>query len=185
MDRNRLLNIVMFLSICSDFLKFIDRNYRLDGVLARDYVETFFETRYDFKPKSGVPLPFVQAETRLAMLALTFCFACTISEKRWCDAGFAIDDRYRLSIPESELIVDRPCIKTVLRTIWSACQHSADYSDEPLFQTAIVFYEGTVTFNARAGQVHFATTGGFELFLDDYVRALQKIAIQELKESAC
>ena len=38
MDRNRLLNIVMFLSICSDFLKFIDRNYRLDGVLARDYV---------------------------------------------------------------------------------------------------------------------------------------------------
>jgi hypothetical protein len=185
MDRTHLLNIVMFLSMCSDFPKFIDRNYRLDGVLAKDYIETFFETHYDFKHKSGIPLPFVHAETRLAMLALTFCFACTISEKRWRNAGFAIEESYKLSMPESELTVDRPCIRTVLRTTWSVCQHSADYADEPLFQTAIVFYEGTVTFNARAGQVHFATTGGFELFLDDYVRALQKVVVQELKESAC
>lgn len=185
MDRTQLLNIVMFLSMCSDFLKFIDRNYRLDGVLAKDYVETFFQTHYDFKPKSGVPLPFVHAETRLAMLALTFCFACTISEKRWRNAGFTIEESYKLSMPESELTVDRPCIKTVLRTIWSACQHSADYADEPLFQTAIVFCAGTVTFNTRARQVHFATIDGFELFLNDYIRALQKVVVQELKESNC
>ena len=185
MDRTHLLNIVMFLSMCSDFLKFIDRNYRLDGVLAKDYVETFFKVHYDAKPMSGIPLPFAHAETRLAMLALTFCFACTISERRWLDVGFAIKENYRLSISESELTVDRPCIKTILRTIWSACQHSADYADEPLFQTAIVFYDGAVTFNARAGQVHFATVGGLELFLDDYVRALQRVVAQELRERAC
>lgn len=184
MDRNHLLNTIVYLSMCSDFLKFIDRNYRLDGVLARDYVETFFETHYGSNPKSDAPLPFGHAETRLAMLALTFCFACTISERRWRDAGFAMKESYTLTLSESELPMDHPCIKTVLRTIWSSCQHSADYADEPLFQTAIVFRAGTVTFNTRARQVHFATMGGFEGFLDDYVRALQKVAVQELKECA-
>lgn len=185
MDRNHLLNIVLFLSMCSDFLKFIDHNYRLDGVLARDYVETFFRTHYGSKPKPDAPLPFVHAETRLAMLALTFCFACTISERRWRDAGFGIEESYRLTLSESELPVDHPCIKAVLRTIWSSCQHSADYADEPLFQTAIVFCAGSVTFNTRARQVHFATIGGFERFLDDYVRTLRKVAVQELKGSTC
>jgi len=185
MDRTRLLNIVVFLSMCSDFLAFIDRNYRLDGVLAKDYVETFFKTHYDSKPNSGAPLPFAHTETRLAMLALTFCFACTISERRWCDAGFVVEENYKLTLAESEISVDRPTIKTVLRTIWSSCQHSADYADEPLFQTAIVFYADTVTFNTRARQVHFASMDGFERFLDDYVRALQKVAERELTESAC
>ena len=111
-------------------------------------------------------------------------YAASFRAERWRLAGFYVRDEYLLEIswPDPNGYVSAiPTIPAVLRVIRAACQHAADWPDQPLLQRAMVFDE-CIEFNGAGMQVRFGSEAAYGLFMLEYVRELKGIVLDECRD---
>jgi hypothetical protein len=121
-------------------------------------------------------LPLAQLKTTLAMMMVTLCFARTkVTADEWHNAGMIVRPEYDLRCKAPE----QPTIDQVMRTLRNAAAHG--FEDDG----CVSFPEGSiVAFQSGSSRVVFRTARGFVMFLQDFMRAVQKVAIAQMSEQA-
>lgn len=156
-----------------DFLQFVDEQYSNRDRSARRLVDSFFQQRYGrpAEEMEGI-LPLVQLKTGLALLLSVFCYASSLTDQDWQDAGFKLQESYEIEMNSSGACGWTPCHLT--RVIVNACTHMADSENDLSFHPALAFDSGVVVFTTQESQVRFTSEQGYVLFLRDWLRAMRR-----------
>ena len=156
-----------------DFLQFVDEQYSDHDRSARRLVDSFFRQRYGCSAEAmdGI-LPLVQIKTGLALLLSTFCYASSLTDQDWEEAGFRLQENYEIEMNSAEVHGWTPCHLT--RVIVDACTHMADSEKDLSFHPALAFDSGIVIFTTQDSQVRFTSEQGFLLFLQDWLMAVRR-----------
>ena len=157
----------------------------LDGLVEEEDERTTSIVNDFFKPyglsiddlKNYGMLPFAQLKTTLSILLSTLCFArWKVEDSHWENSMRSLS-YYDLECQGP----DRPKISQVIRTIRNAAAHGFDDSD------FLTFPEGKVvsfqTTQRGISKVTFCTERGFVDFVSDYIRVIQRTAVEHMKSS--
>jgi len=181
MNRGHFLKITVCLTLIIEFLARMDCYHRPGGGIPTNFNDTLFAGRHmPMDAMAECILPFTQFDTLVGLLSFTLTFARTVRADRWQLGGLSIKPEYEIDArwPAGGTSVSAT-VKIVLHTMWDACQHAADWPNDPLLQRAIVFDEG-IEFNGADMQVRFASDTAFGLFVMAYLGVVRRIALEDL-----
>lgn len=161
------------------FLQHIDSLVEEDEVCSTTIVNDFFK-RYgvslDDLKTFGI-LPLAQLKTTLSILLSTLCFARWKVEDSIWETDMKNPSDYDLECKGPK----NPKIYQVVRTIRNAAAHGFDDDD------FLTFPEGkVVSFKTEyrgVSQVTFRSEKGFIDFLRDYIRVVQKTAVDQMSSN--
>ena len=159
------------------FLMYCDEMIRDEDDHATTLVSGFFERRglSMQQATSSHVLPFSQLKTAIGILYLTLFFASTRTRERWIQwmKGPAVYDIVCEGSTRS------PNIYHVICALRNAAAHEFDDDND----ISVSFPDGEVVsfFNTRGAvsRVTFRTKTGLGHFLEDFVRAVQTMAVED------
>jgi hypothetical protein len=184
MKRNEIAETVLKTLNVFRFLMSVDDSYERNGVLAEDFVDSFFEKEYSLGPVlARKVMPFVQLKTTLGILLITFCYAASFEDAEWLQVGFTVKKEYGVVFASIGGASVNPAPKEFISAIWTACSHVADRVPHLGLHPGVYFDSGVMRLRALHVEVKFTSTAGFILFIGDYMRALGKLAQLDLHSS--